>query len=122
MTKHTPGPWTINPVETYYESVGILTPNGRGFFFREIAKLQFPFDDITPNEEVRANARLVAAAPELLEALQRLIERPDILVNGAAPYHLRQGGYPLDGRLPEWADEYEKIITVIKKATESDGK
>lgn len=80
--KHTPGPWVIETVPT---SVGICHKIG-------------PFpprrpDDVTPrsaclyadypsvhnpaDNELYANARLIAAAPDLLEALQNIIESVD---------------------------------------------
>ena len=53
-THHTPGPWAV--AETFSPCVLI----GDGY-------VQLPV-----NDEAQANARLIAAAPELLEALQRL--------------------------------------------------
>lgn len=52
-TKHTPGPWTVN-------ANGINSPDGHIVFF-----------DVSggPHE---TDARLIAAAPELLEALEKL--------------------------------------------------
>jgi hypothetical protein len=54
--KHTPGPWTaLKTVVAMKQNlkVGVLT-----------GKIDFPA------EELEANARLIAAAPELLEALE----------------------------------------------------
>ena len=79
--QHTPGPWVIETVPT---SVGICHKIG-------------PFpprrpDDVTPrsaclyadypsvhnpaDNELYANARLIAAAPDLLKALELLVDNP----------------------------------------------
>lgn len=72
-TKHTPGPWTVLPEEVdrdyirvrgtrlgeRYKVANVPTVTGRGVPAREA-------------DETRANARLIAAAPELLEALEVL--------------------------------------------------
>ena len=61
MSKHTPGPWSINdwPQATTDIAIGAVgTPM--------IAKVSLR--DVSINEQ-KANARLIAAAPELLEAL-----------------------------------------------------
>lgn len=76
--KHTPGPWVTLPEECdkpyvrirgtrlgeRYKIVNVLTPAYEGFAERE-------------TEETRANARLIAAAPELLEALETILEMCD---------------------------------------------
>jgi hypothetical protein len=62
-TKHTPGPWTVNDQVAredclYIEAarVGVATV----------------YSDNTPTvDESRANARLIAAAPDMLAALKR---------------------------------------------------
>ena len=57
MSKHTPGPWRIGAIES--GMVAIDGANGEevtGFVFRE-------------------DGRLIAAAPDLLEALKALLER-----------------------------------------------
>ncbi len=68
---HTPGPWTFDANELggsypIYPPDSYLTP--------WIAEAKGPH--VGPNnlDEVLANARLIAAAPELLEALQGLTE------------------------------------------------
>lgn len=59
MTKHTPGPWhCIN------DSIGTES--------FEIATVWNPKESRNLYREKRANARLIAAAPELLEALNEL--------------------------------------------------
>lgn len=63
MTDHTPGPWRYDP---YRELPGFREPagvdTGKGRWVVEYAGM-------TPHKEFEANARLIAAAPELLEAL-----------------------------------------------------
>lgn len=54
-TKHTPGPW---------EAIGNLV---------QIAECRDAYFD-PHSDEAKANARLIAAAPELLEALQSIAE------------------------------------------------
>jgi len=70
MTKHTPGPWLENWVRpnkaeghTFDPTCSILATDQDG---RRIRLADIP-DPLTPEEE--ANARLIAAAPELLAAL-----------------------------------------------------
>jgi len=60
-TMHTPGPW-LRSGNTVYA----LNPDG---FNRFCAQVQ---DAHTPNHELEANARLMAAAPKLLSALVAL--------------------------------------------------
>lgn len=75
MSEHTPGPWQVLPEECdkpyirirgtvlgcRYKIANVLTPHYEGVHEREAA-------------ETRANARLIAAAPELLEALKPFAE------------------------------------------------
>jgi hypothetical protein len=61
MNKHTPGPWTQDEFRT-------INANGKTLMVEGVA-LSGRID-----EETRANARLIAAAPELLAALQGLLK------------------------------------------------
>jgi len=64
-TKHTPGPWSINRYDTYDKDIVIREPGVR-----------VDFDDVDQDEQ-EANARLIAAAPELLEALNAMMDGYD---------------------------------------------
>ena len=59
MSGHTPGPWLVEGRTVY-----ALNDDG---YNRFSALVQ---DAHTPGDELEANARLIAAAPELLEALE----------------------------------------------------
>lgn len=63
--KHTPGPWSINE---YGKVVGpdkeTVSING----------VSMPCGFVPPQDVSNANAALIAAAPELLEALKRCVE------------------------------------------------
>jgi len=65
MSKHTPGPW----IERGYN---VRVRNGR--YIAYTGPSHTPPSEYPKQcaEEDKANARLIAAAPELLEALQRL--------------------------------------------------
>ncbi len=94
MTKHTPGPWfAVNyagynnlQAEPVYGSPDLLNGQTMGA------------------EQAEANAKLAAAAPDLLEALKKLREWTAALTDWA-------GGTTLDPDL-------EKVDAVIKIATE----
>ena len=65
---HTPGPWIINPRQVDSSPYQILDKDDH-----EIAATIYgPTGGI---EEAKANARLIAAAPELLAILKRLREQ-----------------------------------------------
>jgi len=71
MSKHTPGPWRVSQ-EGYIASrqgfVPIRTPF-RGDAFRD-GPTRSP---LHPEAELAANARLIAAAPDLLTALEWIV-------------------------------------------------
>jgi hypothetical protein len=74
MSNHTPGPWTIQ--QAGYESYILGRIRG--------GRVASIYESDQPTDEERANARLIAAAPELLEACRgvlglfdRLVIRPD---------------------------------------------
>lgn len=75
MTKHTPGPWSLNK---YGEPVDA---NGENIRAKGLA--------LTNTDEAKANSVLIAAAPDLLDALQRLLEFVEAhTVSGEViPYH-----------------------------------
>lgn len=64
---HTPGPWRCEPLR-YRGGEHIEPPYIRGRY--DI----FPIPD---DNEAEANARLIAAAPELLEALKALTDKAE---------------------------------------------
>ena len=61
---HTPGPWTTG---TNRPGRVFSTMAGAGFV---ASCCQFADDESAPNRREAANARLIAAAPQLLEALR----------------------------------------------------
>jgi len=67
MSKHTPGPWAVGPdLEVFY------APNGAPI----TRPLRLTSMDGRTEEDV-ANAKLIAAAPELLNVLERLFDEYD---------------------------------------------
>jgi hypothetical protein len=72
--KHTPGPWFIHPSNSEEWSCHILSPNAPKWPYDTIASIREMYGEncTTPGAH-SANARLIAAAPDLLEALQRIM-------------------------------------------------
>jgi hypothetical protein len=77
MSEHTPGPWQIEPLDC----IGPHDREGRADIvlwdadlegFEVVVRAAY-FDDV----QAKANARLISAAPELLEALDRLVVAAD---------------------------------------------
>ena len=62
MTKHTKGPWTVSE---QFEGTQVKISGPEGWLCVALA-----YGDT--NEEAQANARLIAAAPKLLETLKEL--------------------------------------------------
>lgn len=89
MSKHTPGPWH-SWHENSYSVIGVAVHGETGF--REIAKV---YDN-------SANAQLIAAAPELLEACRLAILRLDQLDDS--------------GDIGP-SENYKAILAAIEKAT-----
>lgn len=72
--KGTPGPWEIKPEEVDRSYIRIRGTRLGGRF--KVANVLSPdYDGVHHREaeETRANSRLIAAAPELLEALEMLV-------------------------------------------------
>jgi hypothetical protein len=65
MSKHTPGPWTVDRIPaTYGEELDY--PEVQGF---RVPASTYRYDA----QRVEANARLMAAAPELLSLVERFV-------------------------------------------------
>ena len=68
-TKHTPGPWKV----LSEEAIRIKSQDGSLLAMLHHLRGVHGVNGRIPIEEVHANARLIAAAPELLEALKELL-------------------------------------------------
>ena len=88
---HTPGPWAVHPRRAVIVPCAHLgRPLGAHEdpavdaerYAQEICSLHWP-DRNRKEQEVRANARLISAAPDMLAALKRAL--PFIVANGYAP-------------------------------------
>lgn len=66
MTQYTPGPWEADLIDSDIPPYWIVKDQ-----YGDTAKVIGPAYDT----ETKANARLIAAAPELLEALKTLVRR-----------------------------------------------
>lgn len=65
-TKHTPGPWNFHPCDAYATCFDVLCE--KGYY------VATTHDGVRGDRNADANARLIAAAPDLLEALQNIAE------------------------------------------------
>jgi hypothetical protein len=68
-TKHTPGPWHIYQGGNIGDDGFTIAPVGEGGY---VAEFWPPIRSERKQPEMFANARLIAAAPDLLEACKRL--------------------------------------------------
>lgn len=65
--KHTPGPWRLDSIKDAYRDVSSANGEWIG-----LARVPVQFTDEKDCAEGEANARLIAAAPELLQAVKDL--------------------------------------------------
>ena len=63
MSKHTQGPWAVRGIPTGQRYIGPSQDGGAPSVALVLARVN------VPDERLAADARLIAAAPELLEAL-----------------------------------------------------
>ena len=88
MSKHTQGPWQVLPAEDDKPYIRIRgTRLGQRY---KVANVVSPVDFMPEKElkETIANARLIAAAPELLEALKWHLDALDL---GDVAFYERHG-------------------------------
>lgn len=86
-TKHTPGPWSA--IKVYSDAVSVVDAGGFELVETENIAILSEYSKklnishweqsedayrVLNDEEQAANARLIAAAPELLQALQKLLD------------------------------------------------
>jgi len=92
MSKHTLGPWSIFTDEKHKHNAGI---EADGF---SIICIGYPDEKLAMDdsgvhgrteEEAQANARLIAAAPDLLEALEAIMDSDLWEWNGSAAFWLQ---------------------------------
>ena len=102
-TKHTKGEWEVANQSEQKKWFNISSPSGiiaRSFYGK--------LEPIVYDYEAKANAKLIAAAPDLLEALQK--------VKSELMYENLINKEKSSGR--NWQVELDIINQVIKKATE----
>lgn len=110
-TKYTPGPWQAHPMEMNY---GLpYTPVAANTLLAKVYSEAFG-----DHEQSEANARLIAAAPELLEELNQMI-RAYVRLLEAGRDRIRDLGGECDGIDKMEADDpnLRAAKAVIAKAT-----
>ncbi len=100
---HTRGPWSVLPEEADRDYIRIRGTNlGHRYKIANVLTVHYEGGRPSEAEETRANARLIAAAPELLSALQRTLNW--------------LSGYPGGGTMAPYGP-YEQAREAIAKAT-----
>ena len=85
MSAHTPGPWKIYDQDSPTPHIGTVATSDRGWDYKVVCSLN---EDVTPEDSVvgkwyepydnaLANARLICAAPDLLDALLTMLGEHD---------------------------------------------
>ena len=103
-TQHTSGPWKIGArrtTKTVYWNVYGKHESQLG------VHLNWKVAQCGQNEEGKANARLIAAAPGLLEACRALVDYAD---------NVNQDGEPSEEEVQAFEDVYNKCIQAVSKA------
>ena len=96
MSKYTPGPW----IDNYFDDTQICINSGY-----ELVAVVYSYDE--KKEEGNANARLIAASPDLLKALGELVHLHLCELEGLV------AGSPTPD---EWITAVDKAEVAINKA------
>jgi hypothetical protein len=97
MSKHTPGPWKID--------VGARTKTARGISAQTRNIVNFNGLSAPSSTQTAANARLIAAAPDLLEALRSF---------AAAAYPVAEA---INKRGHNWSEAYlDQVLDTARAA------
>ena len=123
-TSHTPAPWTFqNFDDALNDGRDFITIEHEGCPLCEVRGT----DDMSCIEEedepviaaeMLANAKLIAAAPDLLEALKIALANPQKVTEAAGAYSIAKK-FPVTPELKAKADWYDRhFLSAIKKATE----
>lgn len=106
-TKHTPGPWEIESDPWHYDTLSFVVGGAKVDDKRCIQRqLGVSVGGFAAPPEQEANARLIAAAPELLEALQAAVECGLVPVSSA-----KDGGATRHSRQVHVADQIRAAIS-----------
>lgn len=100
MSKYTPGPWIITKGDSGVQ----VTTKCKKTFVAFISFVRSPKNI--------ADGKLIAAAPDMLEALQAALKLSDDWYNAQL-----EAGYELVERTPECQAVYDKVNAAIEKAT-----
>lgn len=73
-TKHTPGPWIMEPRQPGQKTIRITSPGTNDYFVT--LHCEIDCDDVDHDVAI-ANAKLIAAAPDLAEACRKVLEFHD---------------------------------------------
>ncbi len=102
MSKHTPGPWAYRPSNDGHFIAGVGENSG---YLAEVRQCR-------SKQDIRADARLIAAAPELLAALRGMLA----IVNESGGV----AGYHLNGNTAEW-DEFDEVDAARAAIAKAEG-
>jgi trehalose 6-phosphate phosphatase len=102
---HTPGPWSVCS-QAGYSGHKVDDANGRSV-------AAFPSSSRRSEDERNANARLIAAAPDMLAA-QRCID--DMLAGEQAGLHLFQGKCVMNIAPDDAADKADAVMSLVGRA------
>lgn len=107
-TKHTPGTWFVEmgDLGSYFVS------SGNTFVVCQIFSNDV-FDDPLPPGECKANANLIAAAPDLLEALDTTMS----IIKAYEQYFAERDWAVWN---PAYGDKMDEIRSVVRKAKGTD--
>jgi len=109
MSKHTPGPWSHNGEIVFAGKFTYDAVKGHESWVNHVN-----IAVIDDGENWLANAKLIAAAPELLEALKFVVGELDILHDAGA---LNENRIHVETKLSYgWADVLDELENTIAKA------
>lgn len=80
MAEHTPGPWRVEDIGSPENTLHVIADNGApSYDWQFLATVSDDFEKGVDWGQTQANARLIAAAPELLTACEALL---DLIASG----------------------------------------
>jgi hypothetical protein len=120
--EHTPGPWFCGDEDEGADGVEYVQVHAGSYgdeTFRGIANVEADFDGenyLSLDDTTRANARLIAAAPELLEALEGLHDVSERLCDAIERQENDIGGESVLAVLGELGPATDRARAAIAKA------